>query len=399
METTYKNSTKWFMLILMFLAFTATFVTRFIWSPLQSTMIQVLGIDAATAGAIFSTFFTGYIITQVPAGILADKFGVKVLMGCSLLIGGIATYSMTLIDSASVAIGLRIVLGLCAGTIYACCARVVANYFKPEQRSMAFGVLLAGPNMGYFIASFFGPKILAAYNWQTGFIFAAIFSAAVGLLILFFVKGDKPTSGSTQKISDILRGFKILFTNRGVLMISLSGFSLMWFQLALFNWAFGYAKSLGFAGNIGNVGVLIAVGGIIASLTSGAIVDKFQINRRKFLMCIYLLISIMIFIFGAQKALTPLLICSFLLGFISYAANTHLTALVIDYSGQALAATATGVSNFVYQFASQISPVVIGSMLVTSGGVFTTSIWTVMAAGPICGIIFAAFASKGKTTE
>ncbi|NTW72594.1 MAG: MFS transporter, partial [Eubacteriaceae bacterium] len=304
METSNKNSMKWFMLILMLLAFTATFVSRFIWSPMQSTMMEVLGVDPAIAGTIFSIFFTGYIITQVPAGILSDKFGVKALMSISLLTGGLATYGMTFVTSASTAMALRIVLGLGAGTIYACCARVVTNYFEPEKRSMAFGVLLAGPNAGYFIASFFGPRILSAYGWEAGFKFAAIFSIAVGLLIFIFVKGDKPASGSTQTLGDVLKGFKVLFANKGVLLVSMSGFGLMWFQLALFNWAFGYTKSLGFAANIGTVGSLIAIGGIIASLSSGAIVDKFQISRRKFLMFSYGVTIVMIFIFGAQKELT-----------------------------------------------------------------------------------------------
>ncbi|NTW72415.1 MAG: MFS transporter, partial [Eubacteriaceae bacterium] len=257
----------------------------------------------------------------------------------------------------------------------------------------------AGPNAGYFIASFFGPRILSAYGWQAGFKFAAIFSIAVGLLIFIFVKGDKPASGSTQTLGDVLKGFKVLFTNKGVLLVSMSGFGLMWFQLALFNWAFGYTKSLGFAANIGTVGSLIAIGGIIASLSSGAIVDKFQISRRKFLMFSYGVTIVMIFIFGAQKELTSLLISSFALGFISYSSNTHLTALVIDYSGKNLAATATGVSNFVYQFASQISPVVVGSMLVATKGVFTTTIWGVLAIGPLVGIALLALAANAKTAD
>lgn len=398
MEQSKSSGNKWFMLILMLAAFTATFVARFIWSPLQSTMMEVFQIDPAVAGGIFSVFFTGYIITQVPAGILADKFGVKAIMGISMIVIGLSSWAMTFATGPSMAVALRIALGLGAGTIYAGCARVATNYFEPEKRSMAFGVLLAGPNAGFFIASFFGPRILASMGWQAGFQFAGIFAVAVGVLIFLFVKGDKP-QGKTQTLGDVLKGFALLFRNKGVVMISLSGFGLMWFQLALYNWAFGYTRSLGFAANIGTVGVLIASGGIIASLLSGAIVDKFQINRRKFLIGCYLATAVMIFIFGAQKDLNMLLISSFVLGLISYANNTHLTALVIDYSGKQMAATATGFSNFIYQFASQISPPVVGAMLMGSSGVFTTTIWGVMAAGPVIGILFLLLAAKAKTTD
>lgn len=387
-----KGSAKWYMLILMLLAFTATFVTRFIWSPMQTEMMDVLGIDATVAGSIFSIFFTGYVITQIPAGILADKFGVKLIMSVSLFIGGLASYGMTMVTTATHAMGLRIIIGLGAGTIYACCARVISNYFEMEKRSMAFGIILAGPNAGYFIASFLGPKILNAYGWQAGFKFAAAFSIIVGILVFIFVKGDKPEK-ATQTIGDVLKGFKVLFSNKGVLLISLSGFGLMWFQLALYNWAFGYTRSLGFVENISTVGILIAIGGIISSILSGVIVDAFKLDRRKFLMVGYALLSVMIFIFGAQTRLMGLLICSFVLGFISYTTNSPLSALIIDYAGKEMAATATGVSNFVFQFASQISPVVIGAMLVTTDGVFTTKIWAIMAAGPLVGVVCAALAA------
>ncbi|MBF7097503.1 MFS transporter [Alkalibacter mobilis] len=398
MKDNNSSGTKWFMLILMLAAFTATFVARFMWSPLQSTMMEVFNIDTAVAGGIFSVFFTGYIITQVPAGILADKFGVKVIMGLSLIVIGLSSWAMTFATGASMAIALRVALGLGAGTIYAGCARVATNYFEPEKRSMAFGVLLAGPNAGFFIASFFGPRILNSLGWQAGFQFAGIFAIAVGILIFLFVKGDKP-EGKTQTLSDVFKGFGMLFKNKGVMLISLSGFGLMWFQLALYNWAFGYTKSLGFASSIGTVGVLIALGGIIASLISGAVVDKLHISRRKYLIGGYLATAVAIFIFGAQTELNALLITSFILGLISYSNNTHLTALVIDYSGKQMAATATGFSNFIYQFASQISPPVVGAMLIGTSGVFTTSIWTVMALGPVLGIIFLLLAAKAETTD
>ena len=113
----------------------------------------------------------------------------------------------------------------------------------------------------------------------------------------------------------------------------------------------------------------------------------------------YAATGIMIFLFGAQTQLSSLLICSFVIGFISYSTNTHLSALIVDYAGKNLAATATGVSNFVFQFASQISPAVIGAMLVSTGGVFTTVIWAIMAAGPLTGVVFAALAAGAEKAE
>lgn len=382
-----QNKLKWFMLFLMLAAFTVTFLARFIWSPMQATIGTDLGLNATELGLIFGAFYTGYVFTQVPAGLLADKFGTRVLMSLSLIIGGIATFMMSGIDSVQIATTYRIILGLGGGAIYACCARVITNYFKPEERSMAYGILLVGPNLGYFLASILGPVISSSYGWQGAFRIVGVIVVVVGILVFFLVKENQNKNASKQTLMDVLRGFAILFKNKGVLLISLAGFGLMWFQLAMFNWAFGYAKSLNIGAAIMIIGICISVGGMISSVLSGTIVDKFHIDRRKYMILGYLANIVAVYIFGAQTSLTGLYISAFVLGFITYSNNTHLTALVIDYSGSRSAATATGVSNFIYQIASQISPVVVGGMLVSSGGVFTTGIWTLMAAGPAVGIV------------
>ena len=95
MEKAAKESSgfRWFMLFILLASFTVTFMTRFIWSPLIPTMSKEFGLSATEAGAYMSAFYTGYLITQIPGCMLADRFGVKFVMSISLLIGGVATSS------------------------------------------------------------------------------------------------------------------------------------------------------------------------------------------------------------------------------------------------------------------------------------------------------------------
>ena len=68
------------------LAFTFTFLSRYIWSPLMADVSNEFGINATQAGLYMSAFFAGYLVTQIPGGIMADRYQPKyILITCTVL--------------------------------------------------------------------------------------------------------------------------------------------------------------------------------------------------------------------------------------------------------------------------------------------------------------------------
>ena len=67
------------------------------------------------AGIILSSFFYGYIITQLPGGFLALKFGGKNLFGLGILSTTLFTLLTPLCARAGIVflVALRILIGLC----------------------------------------------------------------------------------------------------------------------------------------------------------------------------------------------------------------------------------------------------------------------------------------------
>ena len=118
-ETSVKpqQSAKWLSLLAVTLAFTFTFLTRFIWSPLMTTVSQEFGLSVMQAGLYMSAFFAGYLITQIPGGMMADKLQPKwVLVVCTVL-SGCATAAMALIPGYRLGLVLRIVTGASSGCV------------------------------------------------------------------------------------------------------------------------------------------------------------------------------------------------------------------------------------------------------------------------------------------
>ena len=89
MSTANKSSNRWLALMSATLAFTFTFLSRFTWAPLMSTVMEEFSINATQAGLYMSAFFAGYCITQIPGGIMADKLQPKYILIIATLLGGI----------------------------------------------------------------------------------------------------------------------------------------------------------------------------------------------------------------------------------------------------------------------------------------------------------------------
>ena len=70
--------------------------------------------DAEQQGIILGAFFYGYIITQIPGGYLAEKYGGKWLFGIGVLVTAILTLLTPVAANAGVSafIAVRALMGL-----------------------------------------------------------------------------------------------------------------------------------------------------------------------------------------------------------------------------------------------------------------------------------------------
>lgn len=380
-EQRHTSSYRWIILTLMVCCFLFTFITRFAWPPLIPVVVPVLGMKMSQAGAFMSAFYIGYVITQIPAGVLADRFGVRVILGVSLILEGVSTFYMGNIISYDMGFALRLLTGLGAGAVYAGCARAIMEWFPTKERGTAFGIMLAAPSAGIVLSNYLVPALNNVFGWQLAFKAIGITTIVVGVLILFLVRTTNQSEGSKS----LLGGFKVIFSNRDLILTALAGFCLMWVELGTATWANAYIKKLGFSvAAAGLVMVFYGLGGIIAPMVSGIVSDKTG-KRKQLLLISYGLIIPFTIIFGYMTTIPALCLIGFLFGFISYIANPQLTVIISECAGKEWAATANGTSNFIFQLAPIISPLVLGWSIDFTGSF--SAVWWIMAAGPLLGIL------------
>lgn len=137
-------------------------------------------------GLILSSFYIGYLITQIPAAVLGEKFGAKYTLGLGVLFNAIFTLLTPLgIDYGEykALIFLRIMVGLGQGAAYPALNSMLSSWVPIEERSKAGSFVYAGAPLGTVFSHVLTGLILeySTIHWRGVFYFFG------GINVLWFV--------------------------------------------------------------------------------------------------------------------------------------------------------------------------------------------------------------------
>lgn len=391
------------------LAFTFTFLSRYIWSPLMADVSNEFGINATQAGLYMSAFFAGYLVTQIPGGIMADKYQPKyILIACTVL-GGVMTAAMSFITSHQMGLIIRVITGVSSGCVMAQCSKVVATTFEPKKRASAMGVVLASPPFGITLAQSIGAPLNQAVGWRNTFlIVAAIAVIIVALLVVFVqpierrpaaVPAKNPavaqaaaTAGGQAGLLEGLVGF---FSNKQQLLLGASGFMFMFVTVGFATWTNRYAQSLGFTPVQGGMIITCySIAGIIASCLSGSIAAKCHMSHRNFLIATLAAMGVMTVLFSLQRGYVGLIAVGCVYGAISYLPSTHYTTSAMMLAGERYTATAASTQNLLFQLASLIMPIIVGRAIDLTGNY--AFVWYIFLGCSVIAAVFCLFVKNDR---
>lgn len=377
---------RWVVLGLATLSFLFTFMTRFSWPPLIPVVRPIFGFSAAEAGSFMSAFYFGYVITQIPAGILADRLGPRFVLSGSLILPGIVMYLMQYMHGYTDGFWMRFVIGLGAGANMCAATRALTEWFPQKERAVAWGVLMSAPALGLMLPNWIVPPINNAFGWQAVFMSFGIVSILIGIVVAALVRTAET---SVKGEGNAFGGLKLFATTPNLIILATTGFCLMWVQLGIATWSNAYFVKMGYSvSTSGMIMVVYGAGAVLAPLFSAFWIKKFGGMQRLILSALLAQIPLVIafgFLIGFLPSLPVLMTVGFVLGYVSYTINSPLNVLITDVSGKAWAATAMGTANVIFQMASIICPFVVGWSIDLTG-TFNAA-WFIIAAGSVGGMI------------
>lgn len=384
MSTANKSSNRWLALMSATLAFTFTFLSRFTWAPLMSTVMEEFSINATQAGLYMSAFFAGYCITQIPGGIMADKLQPKYILIIATLLGGICTALMAVIGGYTMGLVVRIVNGLCSGVIMSSCSKIVTANFAPKERATGMGILLASPPIGILLANQIAPRLMHAVGWRGTFAYVSLFAVLVIVCLFLFVK-PIPKAPAPAGKAGLLEGLVVYFKDPQQIILALSGFMFMFVNNGFSTWGNKFAQSIGLTATQGGMIVsAFSIAGIIASCFSGKLASALGMSHKKFMLIALALMGVSCAVFGLMNSYVTLILIGVIFGAFSYLPSTHYTTLAAIRAGDQYSATAISIENLIFQSASLVQPIIVGRIIDSTGNY--NVVWFFFAGICLCGV-------------
>ena len=180
------------------------------------------GVDMIQVGFLFAVFSAGNIFGSMVGGALADKYGRRVMILIGLVISGIGSIFMGLVDDMNVFFILAASLGLVGNIGGPARQAMVVDLLPKEKQAEGFGIMrifmnlaaTAGPILGGFLAS-------QSYMWL--FLSDAVSSLLTAVIVFVVIpetKPEKPENKQEESVISIIIGYKEVLKD-GVFMLFL----------------------------------------------------------------------------------------------------------------------------------------------------------------------------------
>ena len=200
------------------------------------TLEQQLGTGFQDAQWIMTAYTRACTSGLMAAGTLADRFGRRRMLVLCLWLFGLASLACGLADDASTLIAARFVQGVGAGAMMICQFAILSHQFRePAARARAFAVwgVIAGVGLGF--GPMVGALILAVADWRWVFLVHVPLTLLTLGLLHISVQESRDPAGNRLDIA-------------GMLTLTLSVFSLVYFITQGSEYGFGTPAMLGWAG-------------------------------------------------------------------------------------------------------------------------------------------------------
>ena len=327
-------------------------------------------LDKMAMANLDGLYLAAYAIGQFTWGILADRYGPRVVVFGGLLISALAALVMGTFATLPIFATCMVIQGLAQSTGWSGLCKNLGSFYPAEQRGRvlglwsscyAFGGLVASPFAGWWAYTLVG-------SWHAAFISSAAVVAVVALLFFIFQRNKPEDVGlpavepapqltaaeaDAQSRISMWAPVREILRNRTVLTLGLAYFMLKPARYAILLW--GPVIVFEQMPSVGKVGAAIIptafeLAGLLGPIMIGLASDKLFGARRLpacVLSLLALTVSLALFM-GALHTGSVLLVVAllFVMGLTLYGPDSMISgAAAIDFGTAKAGATAAGFVN------------------------------------------------------
>lgn len=277
-----RRTNPWLALVLLLAVSIFNYTDRYLISGLVGPIKDAFGVDDAYMGLLMGpAFVVLYVVAGVPIARLADRTSRVLIIGAGCVLWSACTVATSFATGPVTLALARVGVGIGEAAFSAPAYSLVADFFRPERRGIAFAILGLSTYIGQIGGQAVGPAIGRALDWQAAFEIIGGAGLVMGLLLVLLVREPRRTGpGAVEHI-----GIGAMFARLGkawCYLLMMAAFALG----TLSGVAFGQWGPELFARSYGVPPVeaksafafYFAIAGIVGMLSFGVLMDR--LTRR-----------------------------------------------------------------------------------------------------------------------
>lgn len=345
----------------------------------MNTQLHIGNADAGLAGGVF---YIGYLILQIPSGILAERFNVKNLIVLLGVVWGVIAMATGLSQNLTQLLVLRFLLGLVEGSVWTAILVLLSRWFTNRERATANSIWLVCLPLSFIVMGPISGLIVQDAGWRWLFVIEGIPAVLFSLLVMLLTTArpqdaawlpaaerDHIVNGQAGAGRAKVSGYRQAILHPQVLLLSLVYMFWLIGAVGFFTWVPAIMKNVASTGlaTTGFLSALPYVAALIGLLLIGRIADRTR-RRRLF-------VGVDLACFGAALLVSDLagshhvVALAFLIiaGFFVFAMHAPFWSIPMETLPAALVGAALGMVSLIGNIGSFVGPYIMGAVQQATG--------------------------------
>ena len=332
------------------------------------TIMSSLHISPAYFGLVLSSFGVGYILSLIPGGMIADRWGTRLVVLVTPVLWALFTGLTGFVTVVGSFVLVRFALGVSEGLFTPSIYKTIGDNFDHKQRSFALTMCMSALALGPALAGPVVGILIGAFSWQLAFAFLAlpaILAAFLGYLLLPASVNNRVVATTEEKVP-----FRTLLRHRSLWLLALSNFATDIAQWGFMGWMPSYLAmergiNLKTHGHIGSIPFIAgAVGLLVGGWLGTSALSRY---RPQLIVAAYVAAAASLVIAYQADDLLLAVVGLSCATFFMYGALAPKGAVVIGAAPSAGRASFVGVYTVAGQIGGASAPAIIGFLVAQTG--------------------------------
>ncbi len=349
---------------------------RFSYGMILPSMQTSLGLTHDETGIIASANMFGYFLAALMAGMLASRYGPKIVITVALFWTALSMAATALAGGVASLVLFRFLTGVGGAGGNISIMGLSSSWFAPQRRGMANGFLVGGSGLAMAVTGWIVPAVNQAYpdeGWRYNWLILAGIVAVIGALAMLLIKnhprekglavlgGDGAQTARQEDARDSrLMGVRAIFTLQGVRLLAFTyfcfGMSYIIYAMFFVNYLVG---EKGFtqvsAGQIWSAVGLLSIG---SAIIWGSLSDL--AGRQRALLVVFTLQAASYLILVSAGGTALIWVSAILFGLTAWSIPGIVASFCGDLVGPKNAPAALGLVTFFFGFGQVLGPISAG---------------------------------------